>query len=150
VEQVLDLGFGVPTRVVLREDRDFGHWECELQVRVDEAVGWERVMTFAPKRAGMTAELAFARAVEVSKKNGPKFFGPWETRRSTALAATRAAEAEKARKAADYARAAPLREAYTQDALRELGRRSDEKAREAEAAARARPDDPLLEGEGLR
>ena len=149
MEQVLDLGFGVPTRVALRDDRDFGHWEVELQVRI-EGETWERVMTFAPKREKMTAEEALAKAVELARKNGPKFFGPWETRRSTAVANARAAAAEKARKDEEHAKAAPLRAAYAADALRELGRRADEKAAQAEAEARRRPDDPILDAEGLR
>lgn len=143
MEQVLDLGFGVPTRVVLLDERDFGHWEVELQVCIENEK-WERVMTYAPKREKQTAEDAFARGVELAKKNGPKFFTPWETRRSTAIANARAVEAEKARKAADHAKAAPLREAYKNDALRELARRSDEKAAEAQARADATPDDPVL------
>jgi hypothetical protein len=149
VEQVLDLGFGVPTRVFLREDRDFGHWECELQVQLEGEV-WERVMTFAPKRETTTPELAVSKAVQLAQKNGPKFFGPWEQRRSTAVANARAAQAEKDRKAAEHAKAAPLRAAYAADALHELGRRSDEKAAQAEAEAQRRPDDPTLAGEGLR
>jgi hypothetical protein len=142
MEHQLDLGFGVPTRVVAL-DRDRGHWENELQV--DLGRGWERVMSFAPPREGpksLPADAAFARAVELAKKNGPRFFEAWAQRRSAQLAQGQALEAERRLRAEQHEKAAPARAAYVEQSLAELGRRSAEKAAEAERRAAATPDDP--------
>lgn len=146
MEQQLDLGFGVPTRVVALEP-DRGHWENQLQV--DLGTGWEAVMTFAPPRAGLDPEKgrawAFQEAVRAFTKNGGKFFEPWAQRRSVQIANARAKAAEEALKAAQHAKAAPQRAAYVEEALAELGRRSDEKARLEEEKARLRADDKAFE-----
>lgn len=145
----LDVGLGVPTRLVLHE-KDRGHWENELQV--DIGYGWERVMTFAPPREGpkaMTSEESFVKARELAAKNGPKFFGPWRERRQAAVADAEAKLAAERLKKAQHDAAAPLRAAYAAEALNELGRRADEKARQADEAAAKMPDDPVLEGAAL-
>lgn len=135
MEQMIDIGLGVPTRVVSFPERERGFWEVETQVDIGQ--GFERLMSYnAALEKGMSEADAFAKMLELAQKNGAKFFEPWLSKRSTEIANAKAKAAEDALRAQQYDKAAPLRTEYANEALRELGRRSDEKSAAADSATR--------------